>query len=230
MESIWLVYFLHSLRFQALGRDIWARTLRSGASLPGASYAREDLRLGRDIAEELGPIDLVVSQLYCVWMQERGYAGMGHGMDYDWVLNVSNLCLRITSTLRYRHMESGQDREEFFLQLRQHGLASDKRLAFILAAITRKINSDLQDKMDTLNVAFKITAPIAGAFVQSIFIVSLFGHSTVPRAIPASVHVAVKANVYVPLTFMTCDGWALLDAGSEGEGAGPAVTDEGGRR
>ncbi|VDB98999.1 unnamed protein product [Peniophora sp. CBMAI 1063] len=104
MESIWLVYFLHSLRFQAVGWYLWFRSVTSGRSEGEVHYAPTDLRLGRDIAGELGPIDLVIHRLYSLWMQERGYPGMGHGMDYDRVVNVSNLCLRITSTLQYRHM------------------------------------------------------------------------------------------------------------------------------
>ncbi|VDB91403.1 unnamed protein product [Peniophora sp. CBMAI 1063] len=104
MESIWQVYFLNSLRFQALGRHLWWQRLRSGGSLADLHYASEDLRSGRDIAEELAPVDLVIHRMYHIWTQERGYPGMGHGMDYDWVVNVANLCFRITSTLRYRHM------------------------------------------------------------------------------------------------------------------------------
>ncbi|VDB91421.1 unnamed protein product [Peniophora sp. CBMAI 1063] len=196
MQSIWLVYFLHSLRFQALGREIWGRTMRSGASFASAIYPQDDLRLGRDIAEELGPVDLVVSQLYFVWMQDRGYPGMGHGMDYDWVVNVSNLCFSVTSTLVHRLTESGQDREEFLSQVRQHSLAADKRLAFILAAVNWKTNSDLQNKIETLNIAFQITPALSGAFVQSLYIASLFGHSTVPlgrfEALPIPTRVAIR--------------------------------------
>ncbi|VDB87278.1 unnamed protein product [Peniophora sp. CBMAI 1063] len=180
MESIWLVYFMHSLRFQALGRHLWFQSLRTGMSLGELRYAPADLRSGRDIARELGPVDLVIHRLYAIWMQERGYPGMGHGMDYDWVVNVSNLCFRITSTLQYRHMESGQAREEFFLEIRQYGKAAEKRLAFILAAIHWKTNSDLQSKVDTLNVAFDVTPPLPGACVQGLYIASLFGHSPVP--------------------------------------------------
>ncbi|VDB94425.1 unnamed protein product [Peniophora sp. CBMAI 1063] len=189
MESIWLVYFLHSLRFQAVGRHLFFDTSTT-------SYRPEDLRLGRHIAEELGPVDLVVSRMYAIWMEERGYPGMGHGMDNDWVINISNLCFRITSTLRYRHMESGQERVEFFRQVRNHSLAGDKRLAFILAAIHWKTSSDLQNKIDTLNVAFEVTPPLAGACVQSLFIVSLFGHSTISHgryeALPIPVRVAIR--------------------------------------
>ncbi|VDB96125.1 unnamed protein product [Peniophora sp. CBMAI 1063] len=196
MESIWLVYFLHSLRFQALGRHLWFHNLMSREAGAELHYAPEDLRLGRDIAAELGPVDLVIHRFYSKWMQERGYPGMGHGMDYDWVVNISSLCLRITSTLQYRQMESGQEREEFFLELREHGRAADKRLAFMLAAIHWETSSDLQDKVDTLNVAFNVTPPLAGAFVQGLYIDSLFGHNLVRlgrfEALPLPVRLAIR--------------------------------------
>lgn len=104
MESIWIVLFLHNLRFQALSRHLWSEwMLRSaGSSAETLHYAAKDLRRGRDIADELAPVDLVVARMYQRWMQERGYPGIGHGMHSDWVVNVGALCLRIMSTLPQR--------------------------------------------------------------------------------------------------------------------------------
>ena len=102
MESIWLIIFLHNLRYQALGRHLFTRHILGFEVNKALRYSTRDVRRGRDIADELAPVDLVVDRLYYRWMQERGFTGMGHGLDFEQILCISNLCLNVTATLEYR--------------------------------------------------------------------------------------------------------------------------------
>ncbi|KZV61558.1 hypothetical protein PENSPDRAFT_670934 [Peniophora sp. CONT] len=183
MRSINQVYSLNDMRFEALGRKVWMEYIlgvkKSDSTSDGPRYPLEDLRCGWNIAEELAPVDLVVSRMYQTWMKPGTHPGIGHGMHPDWVLNVSSVCLNITSNFHRQLEKSGQSSQDFFSQL--HRKASHMYLAFIIAGLDHEAISYNLTKRDVLLMAERATPPCAGARVQGLFIVSLFGHAEVTR-------------------------------------------------